>query len=149
MRLVSGATLHTMLDELAQRGRPGIRVMRQVLADRPTTYVPPASGVESRLAQIIRDAGLPELRRQIDSGSDTLWIGRVDFRAAHLPLIVEVQSERFHASLVDRQLDAGRIERLVAAGFEVVEVTDVDVWQRPQTVVARISGGIARLNEAA
>ncbi len=42
-RLVSGATMHNMLADLAQRGRPGIRVMRQVLATRGCDYVPPAS----------------------------------------------------------------------------------------------------------
>jgi very-short-patch-repair endonuclease len=149
MRLVSGGTLHTMLDELAQRGRPGIRVMRMVLADRGVGYVPPASGLESRVAQLLRNAGLPELRRQVDVGDETGWIGRVDFRAADQPLILEVQSERFHTSLIDRQLDADRIRRLVRAGYEVVEVTDVDVWHRPEVVVRRVTDGLRRTRAAA
>ena len=148
-RLVSGASLHGMLQELAQRGRPGTRVMRAVLADRPPGYVPPASGLESRLAQLVRNAGLPELRRQVDVGDGTLWIGRVDFRAVHLPLVVEVQSERFHASLIDQQLDACRIARLEAAGFEVVQVTDVDVWHRPHEAISRIAAGFRRAGAAA
>jgi very-short-patch-repair endonuclease len=149
MRLVSGTTLHAMLDELAQRGRPGIRVMRAVLADRPVDYVPPASGLESRLVQILRDAGLPELRRQVEVGDGTSWIGRVDFRAPDVPLIVEVQSERFHTSLIDRQLDRGRIQRLRAAGHHVVEVTDVEVWHRPHMVVQRVWEGYATALRAA
>ena len=39
-RLVSGATLHAMLGDLAQRGRAGIRVMRQVLSTRGLDYIP-------------------------------------------------------------------------------------------------------------
>jgi very-short-patch-repair endonuclease len=149
MRLVSGSTLHRMLDELAQRGRPGIRVMRQVLAERGVEHVPPASGLEARVAQLLRKAGLPELRRQVDVGDEGGWIGRVDFRAVDRPLIVEVQSERFHRSLIDAQLDAQRIDRLTRAGFEVVEVTDVEVWHQPDVVVRKVAAGWDRAGRAA
>jgi hypothetical protein len=142
MRLVSGPTLHAMFGELAQRGRPGIAVMRAVLADRGLDYVPPASGLESRVQQVLERAGLPALRRQVDVGADR-WIGRVDFRDPVLPFILEVQSERFHSSLIDRQLDARRIEALVAAGYVVHEVTDVDVWHRPQRLLAAVVEGRA------
>lgn len=137
MRLVSGRSLHAMLDDLAQRGRPGIRVMRQVLESRGLDYVPPASGLESRFEQILVRAGEPALRRQVDTGDDR-WIGRVDFRDPALPVIAEIQSERFHSSLIDRQLDAARVRRLEAAGFVVVQVTDTDVWHRPAVVVEQV-----------
>ena len=108
-RLVSGATMHAMLDELAQRGRAGIRVMRRVLTTRGRDYVPPASNLESRVSKLLAEAGLPAMRRQVDTGDEHGWIGRVDLRDEVLPLILEVQSERFHSSLVDKQLDEGRI----------------------------------------
>ena len=99
-------------DELAQRGRPGIRVMRQVLAERPIDYDPPASGLESRVAQILRRAGFGEFRRQVDLGDDAAWIGRVDFVAEGVPLVVEVQSELYHSSVIDRRDDRSRFARL-------------------------------------
>ena len=139
--LVNGRALHRMLDELATRGRPGIRVMRQVLAERGLDYVPPASGTESRFAQILSRAGLPAMRRQVDTGDDEGWIGRVDFRDEALPLIAEVQSERYHTSLTDRRADAARIARLRAAGFVVLEIWDTDIWHRPDTVVAMVRRG--------
>jgi very-short-patch-repair endonuclease len=141
LRLVSGVSLHAMLDELAERGRPGIRVMRQVLADRDADYVPPASGLESRVVQILERAGLPPLRRQVNVGDGHRWIGRVDFRDAVLPLVVEVQSERFHTSRIDEQLDAQRTHAMERAGFEVVELIDTDVWHRPRVVVERVAAG--------
>jgi very-short-patch-repair endonuclease len=141
LRLVSGESMHAMLDDLAQRGRPGIRVMRRVLAKRGLDYIPPASALESRLVQIVEREGLPELRRQVNVGDGLRWIGRVDFKDAELPLIVEVQSERFHTSLIDRQLDAERIARLRAAGFVVVELTDTEVWLKRSVVVDRIRAG--------
>jgi len=140
MRLVSGITLHAMFEELAKRGRPGSATMRAVLADRGVDYVPPASGLESRVVQLLERAGLPPLRRQVDVGGDR-WIGRVDFRDPEVPFVLEVQSERFHASLIDQQLDGRRIEALTAAGYVVREVTDVDVWHRPHVVVATVQEG--------
>lgn len=143
MRLVKGRTLHAMLDDLATRGRPGIQVMRQVLAKRGLDYVPPASGLESRFMQILEAAGEPPLRRQVDTGDEVGWIGRVDFRDAELPLVVEVQSERFHTSLVDRGRDTIRVERLERAGFVVLQITDEQIWHRPSEVVDAVRRGRA------
>ena len=82
-------------------------------------YIPPASNLEARVIKILADGGLPPMRRQVDTGD-----GRVGSAAStcatELPLILEVQSERFHSSQIDRQLDARRIERLERAGLVVV-----------------------------
>lgn len=138
MRLVSGRTMHAMLEEMARRGRPGIRVMRQVLETRGLDYVPPASALESRFEQILARAGEASFRRQVETGDDDRWIGRVDFRDPSLPVIAEIQSERFHSSLIDRQLDAARVRRLEAAGFIVLQVVESDVWHRPNAVVDQV-----------
>lgn len=135
--LLSGASARQVLDELAASGRNGIALARQLLDERPDTYVPPASGFEARFAQILADAGLAPMRRQVDSGGER-WTGRVDFRAVDLPLVVECQSERYHASLSDRADDARRRSQLEADGFVVVEVWDVDVWHHPDAVIQRV-----------
>lgn len=140
-RLVSGFTLQTMLDELAERGRPGITVMRSILDERGPGYVPPASGLEGRVVQILKEAGQPPLLRQVDCGDDRGWIGRVDFKDPELPFILEVQSERFHASLLDQEADSQRFARLQAAGYIVTTVTDTDVWHRPRHVVVTVQTG--------
>lgn len=57
-RLVSGASMQAMLKELAKRGRPGIRTIRKILRDRGPDYLPPASGLDSRVIQILEDAGV-------------------------------------------------------------------------------------------
>ena len=142
MRLVSGRTLHGMFEEMASRGRSGTAVMRLVLADRGLDYVPPASGLEARVMQILHRAGDPPLDRQVDTGSDR-WIGRVDFRDPVLPFVLEVQSERFHTSRIDRQLDGQRFVDLAAGGFVAREVTDVDVWHRPSRVLEVVREGRA------
>jgi very-short-patch-repair endonuclease len=105
--------------------------------------VPPASGLEARVIEILARAGLPPMRRQVDTGDEVRWIGRVDLRDEHLPLVLEIQSERFHTSLLDRQLDRERIGRLRHGGLTVVEILDDEVWHNPDRVVAKVRAGRA------
>ena len=109
-------------------------------------YVPPASSLERRFEEILARRGMPPMRRQVDLGEE-VWCGRVDFVDPHVPLVVEVQSERYHSSLVDRAADAVRRAGLVTAGAEVVEVWDIDVWHRPDHVIGQIDAGRQRLRE--
>jgi very-short-patch-repair endonuclease len=143
-RLLTGPSLRRTLGELAGSGRNGVTVLRELLEERGDDYVPPASGLEARFETILRRAGEPALRRQVDLGSDR-WIGRVDFCDPDRPLVVEVQSERYHTALVDKAHDERRIADLRAAGFEVVEVTDAQVWHRPHEVVDAVRVARQRL----
>lgn len=147
-RLLSGRSLRATHAELAERGRSGTVVLRELLRNRPLDYVPPASNLEGRFADILADNGEPAMRRQIDTGGD-VWIGRVDFSDERLPLVVEVQSERFHSALCDRRDDARRLERLRAAGFVVVEVTDAQVWRHPFEVVEAVRAARRQLRQHA
>lgn len=142
--LVSAASLHGMLRRMAQRGRPGIRVMREVLAEVGPGYVATGSGLETRVVHLCKRGGIPAMRRQVNLGDAERWIGRVDFLDREVPFVLEVQSHRFHRSRIDSQLDATRIDRLDAAGFEVEQVFDEDVWYRPELVLETIRAGRAR-----
>jgi very-short-patch-repair endonuclease len=144
--LFSGRSLRRLHAELAERGRTGTVVMRAILEERPDDYVPPATGVESRTRELLRNAGLGRFRRQVDIGDGDRWVGRVDFRHERLPLIVEVQSERYHTALCDRAADAARRAALGAAGFVVVEVWDSDVWLRADRVVGAVQAAIRNLH---
>jgi very-short-patch-repair endonuclease len=141
MRLLSGRSLIRFLHELGRRGRNGTAGLRRYVEVRGDRYTPPASGLEGRAIQILGGAGV-HLRRQVDSGGEA-WTGRVDLRAEDVPLIVEVQSERHHAALVDRDADTRRIRRLSDDGFVVVELTDTEVWAQPAVVVDRVLAGLA------
>lgn len=110
-------------------------------------YVPPASGLEGRFAQILEDADVPGFARQVDVG-DERWCGRVDFRDQALPLIVEVDSERYHRALTDVQADRHRQQRIESAGFTVLRITDQQVWHRPGEVVNEVRRARARLQRA-
>lgn len=144
-RLLSGASMRALVDEIAIQGRGGVAVARSLLDERGDDYVPPASNLEARFASIVTEAGLPPMRRQVDSGGDR-WVGRVDFRSEDAPLIVEIQSERYHSALTDKADDAARLAALRVAGFAVIEITEEQVWHRPHEVVGRVRAAYRSLD---
>ncbi|MGI8756649.1 MAG: endonuclease domain-containing protein, partial [Acidimicrobiales bacterium] len=143
-RLLSGPSVRRELGPLMHRGRAGTVALRTLLDSLPMDYVPPASGLEGRFAQILEEADVPGLARQVDVG-DERWCGRVDFRDQALPLIVEVDSERYHRALTDVEADRHRQQRIESAGFTVLRITDQQVWHRPGEVVNEVRRARARL----
>jgi very-short-patch-repair endonuclease len=139
--LCSGSSLRRTHGELAASGRAGIVIMRGLLEARPPGWIPPASGLESRFMAVAREACLGEWRRQVDLGSAEHWCGRVDFVSTDLPLVVEVQSERYHSALTDQAHDLARRAVLDSAGFTVVEVWDTQLWHAKHEVVAAVRDG--------
>jgi len=139
-RLVSGRSLHEMCDELSEHGRDGMAVMREVLEARPVGYVPPESNLEARIEEIIRDHDLPAMRRQVDLGGRE-WLGRVDFLAVDCPLIVFVDGEHWHSSVLDQAADTRQQADLEAAGFVVVRVLEYEVWHDVPSAVTKIRAG--------
>jgi very-short-patch-repair endonuclease len=142
--LYSGDSLRRIHGELARRGRGGTALLRELLSARPPGWVPPASNLEARFITIAREAGLGEWRRQVDLGDETRWCGRVDFLSTTLPLIVEVQSERYHRALSDSAHDVARRDRLEEAGFVVTEVWDTQLWHARWKVIDIVRAGVRR-----
>jgi very-short-patch-repair endonuclease len=143
MRLLSGRSIDRFLDDHGRRGRNGTAALRRYLEPRGVGYVPPASNTESRTQQVLSDAGIT-VDRQVDTGDDEHWTGRVDFRVRGTSVLLEVQSEFHHAALVDRDADARRLAALAAAGFDVVEATDTEVYHQPWVVVRRVRDAVRR-----
>lgn len=144
MRLLSGPSLRRFVGEMGAMGRNGTAGVRAYLKARPGDYVPSASNTESRVMQILRDAGI-EVERQVDVGSHERWTGRVDFRVLGLPVIIEVQSSAHHEALTDRIADERRRAELEQAGWVWVEVWSNDLWSDPRAVVDAVSEGVSRV----
>lgn len=142
--LLDGDTLDRVVATLAKRGRAGSTIMREIAASRGPGYLAPGSGNEARTQEILDRAGLGPFDRQVNVGTDEEWCGRVDFRHRSLPLILEVQSWKHHASLTDRTADALRRAKQEAAGFVVVEVWDHEVWHDVPSVEAVVREGLRR-----
>jgi very-short-patch-repair endonuclease len=146
MRLLSGRSLIACVAQVGASGRNGTALLRELVERRGEDYIPPASNLERRAIEVLAPLGV-DFRRQIDVGGHQ-WDGRVDLLASTVPLVVEVQSERFHAALLDQEADEVRRARLEADGYTVVEVTDVEVWTRPETVRSRVRVALRTLSRA-
>jgi len=140
-RLTTPERLWRMWAELAGRGRPGTRAMRAILLDRMPGYVAPASELEARFRDLLRDEGMEQPERQVDLGGEG-WIGRVDcyFRRR---LIAELDGLVGHVSELDRAKDRQRINELTAVGFVVLQFTWTDLVMRPQWVLSVLRGALS------
>lgn len=129
--------LHKILPEVATRGKPGIQLMRELLADRPPDRVR-LTGIERRFEWCLTSRGLAVPRRQVDLGGHS-WFGRVDYYDDHTRVIFEIDSALHHASRLDRLRDAERDAEAARAGFnEVVRITDEEVWYDPPLVRKKV-----------
>jgi very-short-patch-repair endonuclease len=136
-RLVDHRSLTQMLEHLQGKGRPGIRLMRALLTERSEAYVPPESSLERRFMSICDRFGIGGFDRQALLGDDGP-IGRVDFVHRAAMVVAEIDSDRFHTSLLDRRADERRDERLSARGYLVLRFTEFDVWYRADDVGRRL-----------
>ncbi|HYF47307.1 MAG TPA: type IV toxin-antitoxin system AbiEi family antitoxin domain-containing protein [Acidimicrobiales bacterium] len=136
-----------MLDDLAERGRRGITLMRELLAARGPDYRPNDTNLEDRFQELAREAGLYELVRQRELlGRE--WIGRVDFVDERHRLVIEVDSALYHEALIDQAADEARTKALEAAGYRVERFTDSEIWFRPQATLTRLRRIGARFSPA-
>ena len=135
--LTSMPALHSVTEALARQGRPGSSLMRRLLDERAGAYIPPESNLEARLHAVARRAGLDALVRQQNVGGDD-WIGRVDYLDRDRRLVVEVDSDLHHSSLLDESADARRDAALAGAGYTVLRIKEHDLWHRPDDVVRRL-----------
>jgi hypothetical protein len=133
-RAVMLPALWRVFIDLAERGRKGTVLMRQLLTARGPDYVPPASELEARFIELAHQEGLPAPRRQVDLGDADSWIGRVDFVFDEARVVVEVDSSEFHDGLLDRHNDAHRDRRLETDGWTVLRFRWRDVTDRPHDV---------------
>jgi len=149
-RLIRLEALHLLGAELPKRGgAPGTATLRRVIQSRPEGYRPTESNLELRFVSILERAGDAPFERQVDLGDQDGWIGRVDFLDRRCRVVVEVQSDMFHASLRDQRIDSERIQRLERAGWRVVEVFEREVWHRPDVVLAKVRAARAAIRRAA
>ena len=144
LRLLSGRDLELLDAEVAIQGRNGIVKLREVAEGRGDGWVPPESGLETRFMQLVHGLDHHGFRRQVTVGDGT-WNARVDFLHEPSNTVVEVQSERYHTALTDRDADETRKARLEGAGFTVVEVWDSELFTNPGIVVDRVLGAIRRI----
>ena len=127
---------------LAKRGRRGTAATRRWLEARGEGYVAPNSDLEAAGRRLLREAGLPDPDPEVDLGDDVGWVGRVDLFYRQAKLVIELDSRRHHSSLLDRDADRSRDNRLMAAGFRVLRFTWEDIHDRPGFVVQQVRAAL-------
>lgn len=141
-KIVTLEALRAVAVELLDHGRTGSALMRRLLDERGAGYIPPASGLEACFFALLVAAGLELPERQVDLGGDS-WLGRVDYYFRRLRLVVEVDSERHHTSKLDAGSDARRDAALRHAGFQILRITERQLTDRPEEVVALVRRALA------
>jgi len=136
-RWTSGALIHQMGPEWLGRGRPGTVAMRELLAVTDNDWRMPDTHLEDRLHSILEGAGFPPLKRQVNLGNDSRWIGRVDLKDPEFPLVAEADSDTFHFAPIDGDDDAVRDNAFGAGGVTVVRFTETEIWHQPQVCIER------------
>ena len=159
-RLIDATSQLECCDRLGDRGRPGLKFLRGLVLERGADWIAPASGLESRVNSLLKDAAIGAVDRQVNIGGRTRLgrvdflhasgvggrtrLGRVDFLHAS-GVVLEVQSELFHSSHTSMLDDIGRARAMEAAGYSVVEVWENEIWRQPQVWVTRFRRAIEAL----
>jgi predicted transcriptional regulator of viral defense system len=121
------ATHLATFTRLAHGRRPGTRTMRRVLGSRPSWRAAMQSDLEVRVLDAITTAGLPQPTTQHNLRLGRSERIRIDFAWPDLKLALEVDHPFWHAGAEEAHRDKRRDRRLLALGWHVVRITDVDV----------------------
>ncbi len=136
--LITVDMLDEALGRLAQRGRTGIGVMRELIDEVHEKGVPAGSNLELVVEDILDIAGFRHMERQVPVHDLNGFIARVDFGDRRRLIAIEVDSDRFHHGLVDRQLDARKTTRLERSGWTVVRIPEHEIWWQRAQLVTRL-----------
>ena len=137
-RLVTMASVEAALDHLADRGRNGAGVLREVLDRRALGADRPDGLLEPRMARLLRRHGLPPAVFQHEVHDGRRFVARVDFAYPDRRVAIEVDGWESHASPAALQADLARQNALVALGWTVARFTWLDVVRRPADVASTI-----------
>lgn len=134
---LSIATIHHELDQVARKGRPGVRLLRSVLADWPLGDGRADSELEVAFARLCKKAGLPDPQFQYE-----LTLGgrrrRIDFAYPDKRIAIEIDGFGCRTDRNVFQDERWRQNDLIATGWQVLRFTWGDVMNRPSYVASQI-----------
>jgi len=136
--LVTRARLRWRVEQLARPGRPGVTVIRELLAARDPGTAVPQSVLETKMMRLLRRARLPRPVAQHRIRANGRVVATVDFAYPDEQLAIEVDGYRWHSGRVRWEHDRARLNALTLLGWRVVHVTSADLARRPQDVIDRI-----------
>lgn len=134
------ATLAELEAVAAAGRRVGVPRMRAAL---PLIRTGSASRPETHCRLTIVDARLPEPDLNYDVWEHGVRLGCVDLAYPQLRIAIEYEGEHHLLDPVQWARDIERYERMAAAGWHVVRVTKVELFDEPEKFIRRLRAAIA------
>lgn len=138
MKLLAVARLRWRLDAIGGSGRHGTSDLRSLLAARAPATANAQSPLETRVARMLRQAGLPDPVKQFEIRDSARLIAIVDFAYPDRLVAIEADSYRWHTGRRRFDHDLARRNALTALGWRVIHVTSTDLAARRDGVLAEI-----------
>lgn len=126
------------------RGRHGAATIGELVRARDPKAAPSESLFETRLLQLLREAGLELPVRQLVVPVDGPKTPRVDFAYPNHRLVIEADGYWCHAGRARWQAGLHRGNALVLEGWRPLNVSWDDLTLRPEQVVGEIRKALAR-----
>lgn len=138
-KLASLRSIERVLDRVTGGRRPGVPVLRELVAERRGGKRSSESGLEDELLEIFRAYGLPEPVRQYVLVLPGRGTARFDTAYPELRLGFEADGDAFHTGLLDRMRDESRDEACRVVGWTVRRYGTGDIRLRPAGVAEEIA----------
>jgi hypothetical protein len=132
-RLTTVDEVSRVLERVARRGKPGVRLLRALLAARAEGLVLPTSELERTFYKLLDDSTLPVATRQWHAPWWDSPAGHVDAAWPDYGVIAEVDGRRWHSRDQDDERDKFRDGVAARHGFHVRrfshrQVTEDGAW---------------------
>lgn len=137
-KATTDAEIGECLRSVARRGKPGVRLLAEVLDERGPGDPPPASVLERSFADLVRGSSLPDPIRQHPLPRDDGVRGLVDAAWPAVKLIVEVDGRRWHQRIADMKRDRDRDLHAAAAGWQVVRLLHEHIVNAPDQMLRQL-----------
>jgi very-short-patch-repair endonuclease len=130
--------LIALYEELRRPGKHGMKKLGRILAERGPGYVPPESTLERLLLKVLRNAGLPKPRLQVQLPWRTQLASRCDALYEKERMILEADGRRWHTRVDQMANDRRRDREALNRGYRPYRFVYEELKRDPQMVVETI-----------
>jgi very-short-patch-repair endonuclease len=122
----------------------GVRPLRSVLDELRPGTTQTKSNLEEAMLALCRRAGLPDLLVNHHVPDHEGRLREVDFHWPDARVVVEADSNRYHATHPIRRRDRAKDRALQLAGWIVLRVPEEDLAERPEAILAELRTALRR-----
>jgi very-short-patch-repair endonuclease len=130
--------LIALYEELRRPGKHGMKKLGRILAERGPGYVPPESTLERLLLKVLRNAGLPKPRLQVQLPWRTTLPSRCDALYEKERIILEADGRRWHTRVDQMANDRRRDREALNHGYRPYRFVYEELKRQPEMMVATI-----------